>query len=963
MNPDASRELNAPTDFDATVKVDMRAFLPVGLEQPGDMIGRYKLVEPLGEGGFGTVWQAEQSEPIRREVALKVIKAGMDSREIIVRFEAERQALALMDHPNIAGVLDAGTTDAGRPYFAMELVKGVPITEYCDTHQLTIRQRLELFIPVCRAVQHAHQKAILHRDLKPSNILVTEVDGKAVPKVIDFGIAKALGTSPEAALQVSMLQTQAGVVIGTPQYMSPEQAGATSDLDTRSDIYTLGVILFELLTGDTPLSRDSLRKAALDEVLRLVREAEPKRPSSRVIPITAAVLQSSTDRRTEPGRLSRTLRGDLDWITLKALEKERERRYDSAVALADDLERHLNNEPVEAGPPSSLYRFRKLVQRNKLAVGAAAAILTMLILGIGISTWQAVRASRAEALVRTQKDRQDEMLWIASRGDHEAALRVLDEHKHAEALAFFERALKYRPTNSSALVASAVHAFGPNAPSWRTRAVSAFKHFPFSMSFSGDSRLIAAADGGVVRVVEAATGRQVSEILMSVTNNPTSNPSSEAPLAFSPDGRYLAAGGYDGGVQILEAQTGRQMIKAEMRDRVNSISFSPDGSCLAIGVGGFSSSISGKYFETSVLEVSTGKIISRTTHQGAVYSVAYSPRGGVYAAGGNDKMLHLIDALTGKVIYQKSYAARVLAVRFSPDGRYLACENGGGGLAVIEASSGQALFRQALGVLCAFNPDGTSLAVSRRDSKNPDKAELAFIALPTGIVNRTIQFPGAGRMLKYSPDGRWLAGTSSHHAVRIINTATGEDAANLYFGGYLYSIGFSPDGHYFAATGDEKTIRVFEPGVMDGTSRSTNTMIAGIAERGSRYVKFSSNGQRFAIARRIGHSSLYDSKSGNELSRIALKSPPIGISLSEDGKLVVLSCDDNSIHVFDGATGTELSKAAFDTPTETMVFSPDGGRIALGSAGMVRLVSSMTGLEIITAKHPFPNAPTKSISF
>jgi hypothetical protein len=327
-----------------------------------------------------------------------VIKPGMDSREIIARFEAERQALALMDHPNIAGVLDAGTTQNGRPYFAMELVKGTPITVYCNEHQLTIRQRLELFIPVCQAVQHAHQKAILHRDLKPSNILVTEVDGKPVPKVIDFGIAKALHATAEPALHATLAQTLAGMIVGTPQYMSPEQAGSMPDVDTRSDVYTLGVILYELLVGDTPVSREQLKRAAFDEVLRVIRESEPRRPSSRFIPVTDMAKTTASQRHTEPKKLGHALRGDLDWILLKALEKDRARRYDTANAFAQDLQRHLNDEPVSAGPPSAGYRLRKLVRRNRLAFAAAAAVLMLLAAGITASTWQAVRATKAEQL-------------------------------------------------------------------------------------------------------------------------------------------------------------------------------------------------------------------------------------------------------------------------------------------------------------------------------------------------------------------------------------------------------------------------------------------------------------------------------------------------------------------------------------------------------------------------------------
>jgi tetratricopeptide (TPR) repeat protein len=372
----------------------------LNLERTGDWIGRYKLIEELGEGGFGVVWRAEQVEPIHREVALKVIRPGMDSRDIIARFAAERQALALMDHPNIAAVLDAGATETGRPYFVMELVKGVPITTYCDEHKFTIRQRLELFIPVCQAVQHAHQKAILHRDLKPSNILVTEVDGKPVPKVIDFGIAKALGTSGEAALQASVMHTQAGMIIGTLQYMSPEQAGSRPDVDTRSDIYTLGVILHELLTGDTPITSAQLKVAALDEVLRLIREGEAKRPSSRLLPVTAAGTKRATARHSEPRKLSASMRGELDWIVLKTLEKERDRRYETATALAEDIRHYLAYEPVSAGPPTAGYRLRKLMRKHRAAFAFAASIVVTLAAGIVVSTWQAARATRAEADTR-----------------------------------------------------------------------------------------------------------------------------------------------------------------------------------------------------------------------------------------------------------------------------------------------------------------------------------------------------------------------------------------------------------------------------------------------------------------------------------------------------------------------------------------------------------------------------------
>lgn len=948
-------------DMDATIRVDMRSLLPAGLEQPGDLIGRYKLVEPLGEGGFGTVWRAEQSEPIRREVALKVIKAGMDSREIIARFEAERQALALMDHPNIAGVLDAGTTDAGRPYFAMELVNGMPITEYCDTHQLSIRQRLELFIPVCRAVQHAHQKAILHRDLKPSNILVTEVDGKAVPKVIDFGIAKALGTSPEAALQVSMLQTQAGVVIGTPQYMSPEQAGATRDLDTRSDIYTLGVILFELLTGDTPLSRDSLRKAALDEVLRLVREAEPKRPSSRVMPVTDAMVQTSAERQTEPHRLSRTLRGDLDWITLKALEKERERRYGSAVALADDLERHLNHEPVEAGPPSALYRFRKLVQRNKLAVSAAAALLFMLSLGIGISTWQAVRASRAETLVRMERDRQDELLWVASRGDHEAALRALDQGKHAEGLAHFERALESRRINSTALIASAVHAFGPNAPSWRTRSVSAFNHFPYTMAFSPNSRSIVAADGEFVRFIEPASGNTIAEVEMSVTNNPSNGstaPQAEAPLAFSPDGKCVAAGTPSGDILILNAYTGKVLLKVNGKGKINSVSFSPNARHLAVGIGDFKVNVKAPCFASMLIETSTGEVLHSSTYEAPVNSIVFSPLGNVYAVGIDDKTLRLIDALTGKELIQEKRAYAISAVKFSFDGRYLASE-GGRGVEVIEVSTGQKTLLNEFSYMCAFSPDGKTLAVSRTSKRDSRKAELAIIGLPIGKDIRVIPSVEVSRMLAFSPDGRWIAFNETDHTVRVCNTATGADVGRLNFGGYLYSISFSPDGRYLAATGDEKTVRVFEPGFLGGTNQGSIRAIIEETKPNWNTVQFSDDGKCVVIPSKFGGASLYEVSSQKVIARLASGVPCSAAGLSADGTLVAVSSDGGMLHVFKTKTGAEAFSFRLDKPIHGIKFSPSGDRLAIGTDDTDHLIDTANGKTIFVSKYGY----AKAISF
>jgi hypothetical protein len=364
-------------------------------EKVGDRIGRYKLLQQIGEGGCGVVYMAEQQEPVRRKVALKVIKLGMDTKNVIARFEAERQALALMDHPNIAKVLDAGATDTGRPYFVMELVHGTKITNYCDANNLDITTRLNLFIQICQAIQHAHQKGIIHRDIKPSNILVTLRDGVPVPKVIDFGIAKA---TTEQRLTDKTVFTAFEQFMGTPAYMSPEQAEMSEQgIDTRSDIYSLGILLYELLTGGPPFDAKQLLQSGLDAMRKTIRETEPPRPSTKLGTMLAADLTAVAQRHgAESPKLIHLIRGDLDWIVMKSLEKDRTRRYETANGLSMDVQRHLGNEPVLARPPSNLYRLQKMARRNKLAFASCGAVALALVLGIVASTWQAVRATRAE---------------------------------------------------------------------------------------------------------------------------------------------------------------------------------------------------------------------------------------------------------------------------------------------------------------------------------------------------------------------------------------------------------------------------------------------------------------------------------------------------------------------------------------------------------------------------------------
>ena len=492
-------------------------------ERPGDRIGRYKLLQRINEGGMGVVYMAEQEEPVRRRVALKIIKLGMDTKQVIARFEAERQALALMDHPNIAKVLDAGATDKGRPFFVMELVKGIHINEYCDQNNLSTRQRLELFIQVCHAIQHAHQKGIIHRDIKPHNILVTLHDGMPVPKVVDFGIAKA--TSGQR-LTDKTLFTAFEQFVGTPVYMSPEQAEMSGlDIDTRTDIYALGVLLYELLTGKTPFDAKRLQQAALDEVRRIIREEEPQRPSTRLSTLDAAELTTiAKHRQSEPPKLLGVIRGDLDWIAMRCLEKDRTRRYDTANGLAMDIQRYLTSEPIVARPPSNLYRFQKLVRRNKLVFAGVAAIMAALAVGASVSTWQAVRARRAEQAAKQERERAMEE---AKRAETQKALAEQATEKEQRLLDFTSADYMLsqgRLDEAYANIAKAIqggssweygHLLGKivckSRDDWRLVMRVAIADRPSNACFvGGETPYLVLADDGGAKLLSVADGRLLS---------------------------------------------------------------------------------------------------------------------------------------------------------------------------------------------------------------------------------------------------------------------------------------------------------------------------------------------------------------------------------------------------------------------------------------------------------------------
>jgi WD40 repeat protein/serine/threonine protein kinase len=659
-------------------------------EGPGTVIGRYKLLEQIGEGGFGVVYVAEQQEPVRRQVALKIIKLGMDTRQVVARFEAERQALALMDHPNIAKVLDAGATDSGRPFFVMELVKGIPITRYCDQNKLATRERLDLFIAVCQAIQHAHQKGIIHRDLKPSNILVAVQEAKPVPKVIDFGIAKAT----QQRLTEKTLHTQLEQFIGTPAYMSPEQAEMSGlDIDTRSDIYSLGVLLYELLVGKTPFDAKELLAAGLDEIRRTILEKEPARPSTRLSMMGKEELTTTTQRRgTEAPRLISLLRGDLDWIVMKCLEKDRTRRYETANGLAADLQRHLNNEPVVARPPSTAYRLHKAWRRNRLAFAAATAVAAALVAGLGISMWlfskekaARQRATRAEqAQYRLLQDA-EALRQRAEEGERSALRRAYasDMNLAQQALALNnlgpaqELLRRYRPSpsnlNSSLL---------PDLRGWEWRYLwqqchsdaqftlcqETFEITALAVSSDGQWLAVGEHNGGLLSVWNLRTRRELTRL-----------PADQGPVlaAFSPREPLLAFSTTDGNIVQSRTNSLRLWNLATRRFEANlalggpcrGLAFSSDGKTLVTSSFGDDQVVLWSVTEAQKL---TSFSAPQTSDDDGVYLAATRDLS-LAAHAMDDGQIRAINLKTGQELWcAPATDAHVTALQFSPDGRTLA---------------------------------------------------------------------------------------------------------------------------------------------------------------------------------------------------------------------------------------------------------------------------------------------------
>jgi WD40 repeat protein/serine/threonine protein kinase len=977
----------------------------------GTLVGPYKLLEQIGEGGMGMVYMAEQHQPVRRRVALKVIKPGMDSRQVVGRFEAERQALAMMDHPNIAKVFDAGMTPSGRPYFVMELVRGLPITEYCDREELTIPERLELYTLVCRAVQHAHQKGVIHRDIKPSNVLVTAIDGVAVPKVIDFGVAKATGQ----ALTEQTLFTGFHQFVGTPLYVSPEQADLVGgDVDTRSDIYSLGVLLYELLTGTTPFDSETLKTATFDEMRRIIREVEPPKPSTRLSELKEALPTISAQRQTEPAKLTKVVRGELDWIGMKALEKDRNRRYETASAIAADVQRYLHDEPVTACPPSTRYRFRKFARRNKAGLLTGSAIAAVLFLAVAVSTvliWRALERERRDSYIH-RIDMVHNALSADNLGRAVYYLRechedlrgwewhylmrlcrveplVLRAEKEVHGVAFSPdgerlasaggagtikiwnsrtgKVMQTFPAHTDTVVSVAFHPDGKHLasrgadlkvyvwdltatgkPVWAEKC-NATRKFgsAYTIAFSPDGRQLAAGTDKVVKVWDWEQG-QLLQSLPADDFHPI-------PVAFSRDGR-LATGIFKEGLKLWDPETGKLLRTFPEHPRlISAVAFSANGEWLA------SASYDRK---VQLSDATTGGLLRNLLHPGnQPECIAISPDDRRLASGGEDKKVRIWDPATGREILSlQGHTDRCECLAFSPDGYRLASASFDGTVRIWDGTPlrgddrGQEMFTftehsdEIRGV--AFSPDSLRIASGGSDGlvrvwdAQTGEVSATFRDHVKALGHQTAVFG-----LAWDLKGDRIASAGGIDMVRVWDARTAETVFQLpaplralpYCG-----VAFSSDGRYLVTGKNDGPVQVWDgkTGQPVGTLGTHTREVFGLV--------FSRDGDHFASASRDGTVKLWDAKHLNEQQQARhtlqarVPGPSLNVAFSPDGRRLATGGEENTVKLWDVKTGKELQPPLRGHKGEvyTLAFSPDDDGRWIASAGedtTARIWNSHTG--------------------
>jgi serine/threonine protein kinase/WD40 repeat protein len=941
-------------------------------EAAGTIIGPYKLLELIGEGGMGTVWMAEQREPLQRKVALKIVKAGMDSRQVVARFEAERQALALMDHPHIAKVFDCGATACGRPYFVMELVKGTPINRYCDEHRLTPRERLDLFLPVCRAVQHAHIKGVIHRDIKPANVLVAPYDGVPVPKVIDFGVAKATGQR----LTDRTLFTGFGAVVGTLEYMSPEQAELNNqDIDTRSDVYSLGVLLYELLTGTTPLPHKRLKELAFTELLRAVREEEPPRPSTRLSESKKTLASIAAERHMEPAQLTKLVRGELDWIVMKALEKDRNRRYETANRLAMDVQRYLADEPVQACPPSAAYRFGKFVRRNKGPVVAISLVLLALVAGIVGTTWGLVGTRKAlselqEQQSQTRAAQRDKTLQLARARWNEARLsrqarRPGQRYRSLEALAEAVRHLRFldqleakrpelrddaiaaftlwdvRPVRHLAVAPGlpwpAVDPLGqhyasadaPNVVSWRRLADDqVVRRWQWEgsrcveLDVSPDGRYVFAGchDGPrgekpVARVWDSVTGQQVLY-----------RPIASGDHDFRPDGKVLALVRADGSVALCELGTGRDLPLVPAGPMPKGLRFHPSGQYLAVS--------DSAHQDIKVWDVAARKVVRRLADgRCGGGSLAWSPDGSLLAVGTDDTNIYVCTFPGGDIRgVLRGHEHVVTGVEYHPSGRLLAssshddttrlwCFSPGGELVL----PGETLQR--------FTRDGRRLStgscqgVTEWELEGPGDC-LHYLPHGQGLS----RWP---RGVAFAPDGRLLAAASQDGA-HLWDAAAARLAGRVPAGAGE-ALAFHPRGRYLFTTGRDGVVQWPIVSGRDGQGLRVGpgTVVrARTADSQSPRIDVAGTEEAVLLGTGDGSVDLVPLAEPGRARRLGRHDDLFGVAVSPDGRWAVsVGGRGDAVCVWDVDGGTLVRRLPHGGEYGGATFSPDGRWLVTGFRG------------------------------